>query len=687
MEPVTRLQGTDGIRGRISNEQPRNHGMNALTYFHETGFLTPAFFEHYTYAYASLLLEAGSVKKGESIVIGWDPRDQVGDFNKAAILGICKAGMRAIIVGVLPTPAVPLYMLSQHAAGCVVLTASHNPSDQNGIKLFHGWTALKFLPEDDAALTLKIIEQQNVDLDNLPVSEDFEDHIDAAKSFFIQYQIDPLNSWIDQQTFTDVVLVIDASKGAVATVVSEIFGRYRFQEVIYTNLEGGINEYCGVADLEGQELIYASEITEQSGRFFLYETLQTMIGKARSMVDIQAGKTQMIGLVFDGDGDRCFRLDYHADKDALIVSSGDQLGIHLARYIKQRDGSKTENSWFINTVESDLKTAITAEEEGYQSVITGVGDKWILKKAVLDMIQAQLDTEHPMSGALKTLLQADASGEELSGLEISFAWKAYLQRGRAEDRQPQYRYQIGIEESGHSILPGFIKDGSATIRCFAGNGIKSGLNSLLAIQQTVLERNGKDRISYLEHPFSAGIKTTFYTYYVIKKRLLPGSAFRQDLERAVRQAVDTCFSADYQSNRIHFPEEESLIYFKISKSGKTAGAVFIRNSGTEDKSALYLRGELEIAPFLKTIGQILHLFLLKGMKNQKSDFVRFEIDALKMIAGGLSTIPLREKYPSLPYERILKEIEFKEGLLGREEKDLMLTEKGKLLNDYWEQQD
>ncbi len=687
MNPVIRLQGTDGIRGRISNVQPRAHGMNAFVYFQETGLLTPAFFEHYTYAYASLLLEAGGVQKGEAIAIGWDPRDQEGDFNRAAVSGICKAGLKAIMVGVLPTPAIPLYMLSQKAAGSVVLTASHNPSDQNGIKLFHGWTALKFLPNDDEVLTSKIIEQQDIDLENMSLSEEFEDHSAVAKSFFIKYHENPQNSWIDQEIFDDMVLVIDASKGAVATVVKEIFGRYSFQDIIYTNLEGNINECCGVADLEGQELIKASDIIEEAGRFSAYTTLQTMIGKAHSMEDVQTGKTQITGLVFDGDGDRCFRLDYHPDKDVLIVSSGDQLGIHLARYLKQGDGIKTENAWFINTVESDLKTAITAEEEGYQSVITGVGDKWILKKAVLDLIQAQLNENHPLSTSLKDLLQADASGEDLSGLEISTAWKTYLQSDIARKKRPEYHYQIGIEESGHSILPGFINDGTTSLRCFAGNGIKSGLNALLAVQKTITGRKIEDRISYLEHPFSAGIKTTFYTYYVNKNQLQPDSTFSQELESAVQKAVDEYFTPEYRLSRILFPEETSLIYFTIFKGEKTVGAVFIRNSGTEDKSALYLRGEPEIAPVLEKIGLLLHLFLLKGMKNPKSDFVQFEMDAIKIIAEGRSLISLKEKYPSLPYERILKEVEFKEGLIGRKGKDLMLTEKGNLLNDYWVRQD
>ncbi|MBU2643785.1 hypothetical protein KKI24_03695 [bacterium] len=687
MKQISRLQGTDGIRGRIAHHQPGDHGLNALTYFLETGFLTPAFFEHYAYAYGCLLQKAGGVKKGESIVIGWDPRDQTGMFNQAAVSGIRKAGMKAITVGVLPTPAIPLYMLYLGAAGSMVLTASHNPSDQNGIKLFHGWTALKFLPADDDALTAMIWDQQHTDLKGLMVAGDVEDHAAAARSFFISYQTDPSNSWIDRETFEDMILVIDASKGAVATVVEAIFDHYRFREVIYTNLEGPINEACGVADLEGQEVIEACDITERDGRFYRYQTLQTFIRIARSTPEVPAGNVQLSGLVFDGDGDRCFRLDFDPHRDALLVSSGDQLGIHLVRYIRQRDRSATAKGWFINTVESDLKTAITAEEEGFISTITGVGDKWILKKAVLDMIRARLDTSHPAATDLIRMLQADESGGELTGLEISSAWKTCLKKGGIRDGQPDYHYQVGIEESGHSILPGFINTGADTIPCFAGNGIKSGLNALVAIQQAVKERSSSDRMTYLAHPFAAGIKTTLYVYYVNKFMLLPDSPFRPDLEKTLRFEIEACFPPEYQSCQIHFPEEISLVYFRILKDNKTAGAVFIRNSGTEDKSALYLRGETEMAPYLDRIGMNLHLFLLKKMKNPESEFVQFEVDAIRMIGDTLSPDSLRKKYPALPFERILKEVEFKEGVVTRKGNDLKLTKKGNLLNDYWQEQE
>ncbi len=678
------LQGTDGIRGMVSYDEPRDHNQNALAFFLASGVLTPSFFEHYTYAYASLLLETGSAEKGDSIVIGWDPRDSTGDFNRSAVLGIRKAGLKAITVGVLPTPAIPLFMLKVKASGGVVLTASHNPSDQNGIKLFHGWTALKFLPADDTVLSEKIFDQQDIDLNKLSVSGGYEDQSDVARSFFIRYQTDPRNSWIEKETFEDQILVIDASKGAVAAVVEDIFSQYRFKEIIYTNLEGGINESCGVADLEGQELIQENEIADVNGRFYRYQTLRVMMETARSQLEIQNGELKLSGLVFDGDGDRCFRLDYDPGNNTVIISSGDQLGIHLARYISDRDSPEAGKTWFINTVESDLKTAITAEEEGYKPVITGVGDKWILKKAVLDMIQSQLPVESPQADVLKDILDKEEAGEDLSGIDISKAWKACINAGVVDSSNAKYSFQVGIEESGHSIIPGYIDTGTETLRCFAGNGIKSGLNALVAIQWGVKSQTEKERINYLQKPFQAGVKKTYYTYYVNKSNLMPGTVFRQELEEAVRQAVGKYFQASFHSEQIRFAEEVGLIYFRISKEGKTVGAVFVRNSGTEDKSALYLRGDVELSSFLERIGQQLHLFLLKGLKKIKNEFFQLEKQILKMVAEGDSPEALREANPTLPYIRVLKEIEFKEGLVKRDGPHLKLTEKGKLLNDYWE---
>ncbi|MBU3914890.1 hypothetical protein KKA14_05085, partial [bacterium] len=220
-----KLQGTDGIRGRITSDDDLN-GLTALDYFEVSGKLTPSFFEHYAYAYATLLIETKTGNSDDSIVVGWDPRDREGIFNEVAVNGIRKAGLNVIKVGILPTPAIPLYMLLTQSAGSMVLTASHNPSDQNGIKLFHGYTALKFLPSDDEMLTAVVKKQCALDLRGIPLLGTLEDHSREARDLFVSFSIDPENSWMKETDFPETILVIDASKGAVSGVVEEIFSNF-----------------------------------------------------------------------------------------------------------------------------------------------------------------------------------------------------------------------------------------------------------------------------------------------------------------------------------------------------------------------------------------------------------------------------------------------------------------------------
>jgi phosphomannomutase len=669
-----KLQGTDGIRGRIADDKALQ-GSNPVDFFLETGFLTPLFFERYTYAFGTQLTMANIAEKDRIVVVGWDPRDTEGSFNEAAISGLRKAGCDVLVAGTLPTPALPLYMLSANASGCVVLTASHNPSDQNGIKLFFGHTALKTLPPDDKALTKLIKTQRKVNFSEITPTGDLTDKKDVARQFFIDYCLEPENSWIKEDDFSDTIVVIDASNGAVAPVAEPVFSKINFREVVYTNLEGNINEYCGVADIEGLESISRENVMVAGAKFEKYETLKTLFAKADEMKQASGDPLKLTGLVFDGDGDRCFRLDYTPHEDALIISSGDLLGIHQAAYLKQRNPGKTGS--FINTVESDLNTAITAREMGFTPILTGVGDKWILCRAVVDLMQSYVPESSQMAERI-TRMQSAKSG--LSGLVLSKFWKDLIKPGPGQEPIRDREFTIGIEESGHCITPGFIKSGDASQVCFSGNGIKSGLNSLKATQALYGSENWYQK---LQEPFEAGVRETFYTYYVDKSRILPESSFRIELEQSLSSEFSKYFPSEFTIEFPVFQEEKEMLYGKIMQDKKQCAAVFMRNSGTEDKCALYLRGEKRLLDFLQPLGAELHLKLLLGMKNAASEFLTFEINLLKKLANGDAIDSILETDSHLPLERILKEIEFKEGLIEKDRGKYTLTSKGIRFIDEW----
>ena len=151
------LQGTDGIRGPIQQYLPQSE--HPVKWYLQTGEITPEFFQLYTYSICCLLRNFELTEIRNSIVVGWDSRDTSGTFNNAAILGILQAGLAPRSVGILPTPAVALHMLATQASAAIVLTASHNPADQNGIKIFLGSSGLKLFPSDEEALTEFLLKQ------------------------------------------------------------------------------------------------------------------------------------------------------------------------------------------------------------------------------------------------------------------------------------------------------------------------------------------------------------------------------------------------------------------------------------------------------------------------------------------------------------------------------------------------
>jgi len=667
------LQGTDGIRGRISESNPDSK-KGALQYYLETGFLTPDFFELYTYSYGKLLASLGYILKDDTIVIGWDPRDSTGKFNEAAITGLLKSGLNVVKVGILPTPAIPLYMQNIDAVGAVVLTASHNPSDQNGIKLFHGTTGLKFLPFDDELLSQKIFENQTIQLDQLESKGNIKDHSERAKTFFINFCLNPENSWINNISFQDSILMIDASKGATAEVVLDVFQAFDFKELILTNLKGNINENCGVADLEGRDRILEKEVVLPGSAFNQYETLQKLFEVAKSTLSVRTGEVKLIGLVFDGDGDRCYRLDYLPVENEIMVSSGDYLGIHQAKYLKKLSPSK--KAVFVNTVESDLNTAIMAQDLGYESIITGVGDKWILRNAVADFITAHIDINDSQNLELVKQVKDLKENEAASGFKISHLWKNYLKNKAPIQEIEKMNFRIGIEESGHSITPGIFQKESKNSVCFAGNGIKSGLNTLCALKKSGT-RDNRAWFDNIKAPFPAGINKTYYVYYVDKSKIEPGTDSREQLLQYLQDCTKIALGDFLTYKLIEFPEEKSLIYCQVLKEDRVVGAIFIRNSGTEDKSAIYLRGKNEYLDILMKISHPVHMYMMEHLKNPNNIFTTLEKNILIAVQSGHTRQALLNQFSEYPIERVLKEIEFKEHLLERKEGQIVLGLKGK----------
>jgi phosphoglucosamine mutase len=598
-EAVERLQGTDGIRRPVAlAADPRVSGLTPQRAFLEKGLLTEEFFELYAYAYVSSLGKPGEV------VVGWDPRDPAGDFTGAAVSGVRKAGATAVVLGIFPTPGVALYHIWRGSMCALMITASHNFRDQNGIKIFHGPHALKLFPDEDRDLTARVLSLDYA-RDVKPLAERGRrlDARDEAREVFLKFHLDPRNSWLKPgETFGDFPLVIDAANGAMSGLAFEVFRRLHGGAVTELNSDtqsGDVNRKSGVADLEGVQEIARGEL-----RFAEHSAVQALFEKG--------GKAA----VFDADGDRFYRLDHDRESGKILVLSGDETACHQARFLSPRPPSPL----YVNTVESDLNAARFAQELGYEPVLTGVGDKWVLKQA-------------------------------------------------AENAE---RYGIGSEETGHNISRGYVTTRAGRdLEVFLGNGLKSALNTFVATRGLKAREAAR--------PFPRGFKKTFYVYYTRKELLRQGGDVFRGVEELIRRE---CVLGEVVAQPR--PEEPDMLYLAVKGAdGRQRAGIFVRNSGTEEKTGVNVRGTLEDSAELVRVGEEAILRVARAMKDREHPMARAERAILEALRGGPRASAALPVPAGVHRERLLEELANKEKVIRACAAGYELTPLGARMLEAW----
>ena len=140
------FMGTDGIRGKVVSDTQEN----CIGACMKKNALTPALVEIACFSFAEMLRGNGIIHRGDTVVTGNDGRDAAYDWRlyKAVADGFTRAGLNLLDLGVVPTALVPYRMLQKECRGGAMLTASHNPSNQNGVKFFVD--GKKLLPEGES---------------------------------------------------------------------------------------------------------------------------------------------------------------------------------------------------------------------------------------------------------------------------------------------------------------------------------------------------------------------------------------------------------------------------------------------------------------------------------------------------------------------------------------------------------
>ena len=316
-----RLFGTDGIRG-VANEYP----LTAEAVF-GIGRAVASFF--------------GSSAHPAKIIIGKDTRESGDMIEDALASGICSVGADASLAGILPTPAVAHLVSSNDAAAGIVISASHNPFGDNGIKIFDAdGYKLSDAKEDEIEC---LLPAHNIDLAPGKFNHRIG-NVEAMRDAPERYLAFLQNTLPDAKLFNDMKIVLDCSNGATYAVAPKLFQDLGAQvEALHIRPDGkNINADCG------------SEHPE-------------------TLIEAVLAQNADIGLAFDGDGDRLVAVD---EKGQII--SGDRTLVICARSLKRKGLLK--NNLVVSTVMSNLGLRLALKDLGIDHIMAQVGDRYVLQQ-------------------------------------------------------------------------------------------------------------------------------------------------------------------------------------------------------------------------------------------------------------------------------------------------------------------
>ena len=313
-----KLFGTDGIRGVV--------GENLTA---DLAFRTGQ-------AIASVLEE--ETGRRPLVVIGKDTRISSDMLESALMAGICDLGGDVMPVGTIPTPAVAYLTMQEKADAGIVISASHNPYEHNGIKVFSG-QGYKLSDALEARIEAKI-------LSDAPMKHRTREKIGRRHHGMRQMKrdyIDFVASTIESD-LSGLKILCDCANGAASATAPELFGRFKAHtDFIHTQPDGvNINSRCGSTHLE--------DLSAQ----------------------VVSGGYD-IGVAFDGDADRCLLVD-----ETGGVIDGDKVLAVCALDMKRR--GKLRGNTLVATVMSNLGLHEFCRTSGIDLICTDVGDRNVLEK-------------------------------------------------------------------------------------------------------------------------------------------------------------------------------------------------------------------------------------------------------------------------------------------------------------------
>ena len=361
-----RLFGTDGARGVANTEITCELAM-------EIGR-------------AAAMVLTKENKKKPRVLIGMDTRASSEMLESSISAGLCSVGADVMLLGEIPTPAVAFLVKKYEYDAAVMISASHNPCEYNGIKIFqgNGYKLPDALEEEIEAIILDKAQIPPVKVggdvgritrSKTAVSDYIEYLLSIAEEDIEKYNIDSLS---------DLKIAVDCSNGAASVTAPDLFLKL-CPDALFINAHPNgtnINENCGSTHLD-------------------------------SLSDFVVRNKCDVGLAFDGDADRFLAIDENGNE-----VDGDKLLSVFSKYMKSKNNLK--NDTVVVTVMSNMGFFKFCEANSINCEKAKVGDRYVLE----NMLQGNYNLGGEQSGHIIFLDHSTTGDGELSALKLLLIMKA-----------------------------------------------------------------------------------------------------------------------------------------------------------------------------------------------------------------------------------------------------------------------
>lgn len=413
--------GTDGIRGRVG-QYP----------------ITPDFMLKLGWAAGMAFRRLGACR----ILVGKDTRISGYMFESALEAGLSAAGADVMLLGPMPTPAIAYLTRTFHAEAGIVISASHNPHYDNGIKFFSGQGTK--LPDEIEMMIEELLDAPMTVAESEKLGK--VSRINDAAGRYIEFCKSSVPTSTD---FAGLKLVIDCAHGATYKVAPNVFRELGAQVIVLSAQPDGlnINENCGSTHMEALQA---------------------------AVVEHQAD----MGIGFDGDGDRVLMVDHSGE-----VVDGDELLFIIARDLHERGRLQ---GGVVGTLMSNLGLELALAEQGIPFVRANVGDRYV----IAELLERNWQVGGENSGHIVCFQHTTTGDAIIAALQVLLALRrsgvSLAEARRPLRKCPQVLVNVRFEGGVDPVSHPHVQDACARVTAeMAGRGRvllrKSGTEPLVRV--------------------------------------------------------------------------------------------------------------------------------------------------------------------------------------------------------------